>query len=112
LVGVVACALTEASGILDDDRFAPVLVDALRPMSGRLIAGVTSGAASLGPADRYLGILATLEHNWEEAEAAFQAALQLEERLPSPPFVARTQYWYARMLQRRDAPGDGEQAAH
>lgn len=41
-----------------------------------------------------------------DAEAHYQAALELEARVGSPPFLARTRYWYARTLL---AAGGGEE---
>ena len=42
--------------------------------------------------------------------AALTAALALEESVESPTFTARTRYWLAHALLRRDGPGDRERA--
>jgi hypothetical protein len=88
--------LAEASAVLDDaDRAAP-LYDLLEPHSGHLIvAGV--GVICVGAADRFLAMLeATMGR--PGAAQHFEAALTLEKRVDSPPFLAHTGFWYARYL--------------
>ena len=63
-----------------------------------------------GAADRYRGMLLGLLGRHDEAVAALAAALALEESVGSPTFTARTRYWLARALLRRDGPGDRERA--
>jgi tetratricopeptide (TPR) repeat protein len=73
------------------------LYDALRPYRAQaVIGGMADGC--MGAADRYLGMLATATGNFDDAEAHFQAALTLESGLSSPPLLARTRFWYGRML--------------
>jgi tetratricopeptide (TPR) repeat protein len=55
-------------------------------------------------------MLATCLDRFDEAERHYQAALEMEDRIASPPLLARTRYWYARMLLERQAPGDRERA--
>ena len=59
--------------------------------------------------DRYLGMLATVLGRWSEAEGHFETALRIEAGLRSPPFLARTRYWYARLLITRP-DGDARRA--
>ena len=40
----------------------------------------------------------------DQAERHFEAALALEKRLASPPNLARTRYWFARMLHGGEDP--------
>ena len=68
------------------------------------------GAHCPGAADRYLGQLAATLARWDEAEAHYSAAIEIETGLRSPPLLARTRYWYGRMLLERGRPDDGDQA--
>jgi hypothetical protein len=97
--------LAELIARLDDDARADRILQMLTPYAGSLIiAG--SIACCIGAADRGLGQLAAVLERWPEAESHFQAALALEERMQAPPLVARTRYWYADMLLRRDEDDD------
>jgi DNA-binding NarL/FixJ family response regulator len=51
-----------------------------------------------------------MEH-WEEAEQHFQDALAMNTHMGTRPWLAHTQYQYARMLQARSQPGDHKKAA-
>jgi class 3 adenylate cyclase/tetratricopeptide (TPR) repeat protein len=64
-----------------------------------------------GSASRYLGALATLLARWDDAEQHFDTALTMNRRMGARPWLAHTQYQYARMLLSRDQPGDSEKAA-
>jgi hypothetical protein len=63
-----------------------------------------------GSASLYLGILATAASRWGEADDHFDAAIRVHDRLGATPFLARTQYEYARMLIRRGQAGDRSRA--
>ncbi len=81
----------------------------LAPYAGTCpIAGAT--AACVGSMDRSLGQVAAVLERWDEAEAHFEAALEIELRLESPPLIARTRYWYADMLLARERKGDAARA--
>ena len=67
--------------------------------------------ASYGAIDRFLAMLSFTAGRFVEAETYFRAALELESGLPSPTAVARTQYWFARMLLARGGDADAEEAA-
>jgi hypothetical protein len=45
---------------------------------------------------------------WEDAEAHFEAALDLNARLTARPWLARTQHGYAQMLRARGRPADAK----
>lgn len=68
------------------------------------------GAHCPGAVDRYLGQLAASLGRWDEAEAHYTAAIELETGLRSPPLLARSEYWYGRMLLERGYPGDADLA--
>jgi class 3 adenylate cyclase len=79
----------------------------LAPFSEQFVAGGTivsgSAAAALGP------LAATLDR-YEEAEAHFACAVEIEERLGAPLFVARTQVGWARALIARGRAEDLDRA--
>jgi hypothetical protein len=73
-----------------------------------LIAG---GSLCCGSASRYLGTLATAMACWDEAEQHFEVGLAMNSAMGARPWLAHTQYQYARMLLTRDCSGDSEKAA-
>ncbi|MGH2547329.1 MAG: hypothetical protein ACRDHJ_10685, partial [Actinomycetota bacterium] len=101
--------LAEVAEALDDRERAPVLYELLAPYAG-LVALIAS-EVSLGPVFRPLGILATLMGEHEAAARHFQAGVAMCERMEARPWLARTQYHYARMLAGRGGDGDRERAA-
>ncbi len=98
--------LSEAAAVLEDRSAAARLAPLLLPYAGQLIGPIVCP----GPADRYLGILATTQRGWAEGEAYFEGAIALEARLGLPLLRARTCIWYARMLLARDGSGDRPRA--
>ena len=101
--------LAEMSCSLGDAMGAAHLYRALLPYEGRnLIVG--HKVTTYGPAGRYLGMLATAMQQWKAAEQHFTAAIAMNVRQGSKPWLAHTQYHYAEMLNSRDAPGDRSRA--
>jgi tetratricopeptide (TPR) repeat protein len=100
-------ALAELAVVLGEPEQVTRLHDLLVEQHGRMVTLATS-VGCLGAADRFLGMLTATLERWDEAEGYFEAALALEERMESPPLMARTRYWYARMLLSRNRPGDLE----
>jgi DNA-binding SARP family transcriptional activator/tetratricopeptide (TPR) repeat protein len=92
--------LSEVAATLRDPALVAPIYDRLRPLSGLVVA---SGqvAHCPGAVDRYLGQLAATLERWEEAEARYEIAVRVEESLCAPPLLARTRYWYGRMLVER-----------
>jgi hypothetical protein len=66
--------------------------------------------AVIGAADRFRGMLATVMRRFAEAQRHFEDAIEFETRLESPPLLARTRYWYARMLLQRADPASRARA--
>ena len=102
-------ALADACALLADADRAAMLYPRLRRYAGRVIA-VEPAFLVGGAVDRCLAVLAATMRRWADAEAHFDAALQLNERLRARPWVARTQQEYAAMLVARDESGDRERA--
>jgi len=100
--------LAEVCVALDDRTRASRLFELLLPWSGRNI-GV--GMECLGSSDRFLGLLASVEERWTEAERHFEKALLMNDRIGAilPREHARRDY--ADMLVGRDAPGDRAKAS-
>jgi class 3 adenylate cyclase/tetratricopeptide (TPR) repeat protein len=73
---------------------------------------ITAGIVTVcyGAASRYLGMLAATLGDVDKAEAHFQHALELNERMRARPWLAHTKAEYALLLRRRAGRGDGERA--
>jgi hypothetical protein len=82
----------------------------LRPYAGTAVVIRAPAAACVGPADQYLGHLATAIGDLALAEVHFEAALRLARRMRSAPFVAAAELELARVLRRRGR-GEDEQVA-
>jgi hypothetical protein len=59
-----------------------------------------------GPADRFLGILATVLRRWDSAARHFEAAIEMNRLQGSSPWLAHSQHEYAVMLLERSQQGD------
>lgn len=92
----------ELSARLDDRSLARQTLAALSPFAGVIVVAAEPCACAIGAVDRGLGQCATVLGHFDAAEVHFANALELEERVASPPLVARTKYWLAHMLRRRD----------
>jgi DNA-binding SARP family transcriptional activator len=79
----------EACADLQDRANAPALIDQLRPYAG-LVVSLGANPICLGSAAHYLARLAALIDNQEEAEAWFASAIDVHERIASPPMIAST----------------------
>jgi DNA-binding CsgD family transcriptional regulator len=101
--------LAESCCRLGDRARATVLYELLKPHGGK---GIVFGAhvASLGSADRVLGMLAATTERWESAQAHFEQALAFDAASGGHPWLAHTRHEYAAMLLERKQPGDAERA--
>jgi ATP/maltotriose-dependent transcriptional regulator MalT len=102
--------LAEVCAALGDVVRAPVLYRLLLPWQGRNIV-MASGTGCWGSSDRFLGLLATIERRWMDAERHFADALTMNERVGALASLAHTQCDFAGMLLTRGFPGDMENAA-
>jgi tetratricopeptide (TPR) repeat protein len=100
--------LAAACASIGDARRAALLYDRLLPYAGRNVA--VAPALCMGAVGRYLGLLASTMERWEDAQAHFEDALQLNTAMGAHPWLAFTQHDYATMLLRRDGRGDRERA--
>jgi tetratricopeptide (TPR) repeat protein len=97
-----------AEYLADADR-ARTLYELLSPYAAR--NACTADYISTGSVSRPLGVLASTLSRWHQAERHFEDALTANARMDARPWVARTQFDYARALRRRGAAGDSERAA-
>ena len=93
--------LAEAAGLVNDAVAAGALLERLAPWAALNVVDQCEGMR--GSAARYVGILAATAGRPEEAERAFEAALEMNERMGARPWLAHTQLDYARLLAGRDA---------
>jgi tetratricopeptide (TPR) repeat protein len=101
--------LTEICALLGDARRARIVYDRA-PSDDSEVIFLGPGIVCAGATARSLGLLATTMSRWDDAERHFEAAIDLESRMDAPPYLARTQFEYARMLLMRGTPGDRERA--
>jgi tetratricopeptide (TPR) repeat protein len=101
--------LAETSARVGDESAAATLARHLRPWAGLALL-IPDMVAVIGAADRFRGMLATVMRRFAEAQRHFEDAIEFETRLESPPLLARTRYWYARMLLQRADPASRARA--
>jgi tetratricopeptide (TPR) repeat protein len=99
--------LVEVCTSLGDIDRADVLYRLLSPYAG---FAVVAEVSCFGAASRYLGQLAATMGRSQEAESHFDQALAMNARMGAKPWLAHTQFQYARMLIARSAPTDVERA--
>jgi tetratricopeptide (TPR) repeat protein len=99
--------LAEVAAGLGDESGAGVLRRRLEPFAGML---VDNGVFTLGSIDRYLGLLAATGGDLDAADRYFAAAAGLHDGIGAPIWSSRTRLNWARMLRRRNSPGDRERA--
>jgi tetratricopeptide (TPR) repeat protein len=100
--------LSEVAVLLDDLPRARLLYTLLSPYAGRCV--VNFALLCQGSAARPLGLLATTLSQYDDAERHFEQALATNTRIRSPLWTAHTRHDWARMLVRRDGPGDAGRA--
>ena len=106
LVGITNAAMTCA--YLRDTSRASVLSGMLEPYADQMpVSGLGMPGGSVS---HYLGLLATTLERYDEAEGRFRAAAETHTRIGAPTWLARTELEWARLLLRRDRPGDRTQA--
>ncbi len=102
--------LADVTESLGDVPRADALYRLLSPYAGR--NALSNPDNCIGSVARSLGILAAMTRRGPEAIRHFEDALAMNARTNARPWLARTQYDYARFLLTRDAPDDRERASH
>jgi tetratricopeptide (TPR) repeat protein len=100
LLAMVSAELGEAAG-------AARLVDIITRYGGQV---ASHPMVWFGSFAHHLGLLSTTLERFADAEAHFRSAAAAHERLGAPTWLARPRLEWARMLLRRDDPGDTGQA--
>lgn len=100
--------LAEVCTALDDRARAGRLYGLLLPWSGRNI-GV--GIECQGSSDRFLGLLASVDERWPDAERHFGEALAMNDRIGAIVQREHTRRDYAEMLAKRGDPADRAKAS-
>jgi tetratricopeptide (TPR) repeat protein len=106
---VVLMLLSEICYYLGDKAQASRLYQLLLPFAERNLTSFH--IVSFGSAGTSLGKLATLLGRFDDAVRHFEYALLFNERTGARPWLADTQYEYARMLLRRNSGGDVSHAS-
>jgi DNA-binding winged helix-turn-helix (wHTH) protein/tetratricopeptide (TPR) repeat protein len=89
--------LAEACVFLRDIERAQILYEMLQPYAEHCVV-ISFGVSCLGSVSRPLGLLAGLTSRWKEAARHFRHAMEVHARMGARPWVALTQYDYARTL--------------
>src|SRR5207248_3113635 len=97
--------LADVCADLADRRRAKILYDRLPPSSSE---HATNGCVHYGSVSHHLGRLASTLGRIAEAKADFETALEHHRRLGARTWIARTQYYYAKMLLSLDDERDQE----
>ncbi|HEX2272662.1 MAG TPA: AAA family ATPase [Acidimicrobiales bacterium] len=103
-----AAVVADVSWIIGEAEWAGAAYECLLRWPERHL--LVGAGCSLGASSRYLGQLATLLGRPEEAEAHFEAAHRVHERLGAPGWLAHGRVDHARMLLARNAAGDAARA--
>jgi DNA-binding SARP family transcriptional activator/tetratricopeptide (TPR) repeat protein len=90
---------------------ASLIYEQMRPYAGTAVVIRAPAAACVGPADQYLGLLASAMGDLALAEVHFEAALRLAHRMHSEPFEAAAEVELARVLRQRGREGEEERVA-
>ena len=90
--------LVEACADLGDTARSELLHELLLPYAGRAVVVGPPPIACWGPVDHALGRACQAMGRLEEAERFYREALAMNERMGTRPWLARTQYEFARLL--------------
>ncbi len=96
--------LVDVCAYLRDAKRAEVLYAMLLPLRDRHLTARNN--AYLGPADRYLGVLAATMGLFDDAARHFEKSLEMSAAIGARPALAQTQYDFAKTLLARRGPGD------
>jgi len=103
------CYLADVCDYLRDAERAAMLYEMLLPFA-RLTVVLGNATVCLGATSRFLGQLAATMARWEDAEAHFEHALELNGRMAATPWMAHTRFQYARGMMRRGRRDDAQRA--
>jgi tetratricopeptide (TPR) repeat protein len=90
--------LSLAAAGLEDRRAAEMLYGLLLPYRAYCVRLTRIGIAGLGAVEHFLGLLSAARHSWAEAAKHFERAIEINQRIGAPAFVANSRYHYGRVL--------------
>jgi tetratricopeptide (TPR) repeat protein len=102
-----AALLATVSAELGQADVANRLVEIITPYGDQV---ASHPMVSFGSFAHHLGLLSATLERFSDAEAHFRSAAAAHERLGAPTWLARTRLEWARMVLRRNDPGDPDQA--
>lgn len=100
--------LSEVCSFLGDERRAASLYDVMLPYASHNAVG--GPRLFFGPVEHWLGALAATRGHLDEAVSRLEDAAERSRAMDGLPALAATEYELARVLVRRNRPGDGERA--
>jgi tetratricopeptide (TPR) repeat protein len=107
---VSLCLLAEVCSALEDAERAKALYEILLPERAHFaVIGFSTGF--FGSVEERLGLLALTLGDFDGAADHFEQALSAHQQIDAQPWIARTQYHYARMLLHRRYHGDVAKAS-
>ena len=80
---------------------AAKVYEALTPYKDQVVTTSAGMASIQGSVSRHLGLLAETLERWDDAASHYEAAIALEQRMGTPPYVACSEITYAELLLRR-----------
>lgn len=95
-------AITATS--LEDRAVAALVYELLAPHRAHCVRLTRIGIGSLGSVEHYLGLLAGTLGRWEDAASHLERAIERNQRLGAPAYVANARAEYARALAARGEP--------
>jgi DNA-binding SARP family transcriptional activator/tetratricopeptide (TPR) repeat protein len=100
--------LAETAALLANEEWAAQLYDLLAPYAS--LVAVAPHFFPIGAVSRYLGMLAAVLSNLDEAARRLEDAAATNAAIGARPWVAHAKADHARVLLTRQAPGDRERA--
>ena len=107
---IILVHFTEAAAALGAADHAQGLYDMMLPYPDRNAVATAGSAAVYGSFSRYLGLLAALLGNLDDAVRHHRAGIEMNRRQGALPYLAQGECELADVLLRRAAPGDRREA--
>jgi class 3 adenylate cyclase len=101
--------LTEICAVIEDRARAEELYALLLPYAGQNMV-VQPALICTGSVSRQLGMMAAVARRWDDAERHFEDALSFDAKMGARPWLAHSQYNYAKMLAARNSQNDQRRA--
>lgn len=103
--GTITALMATAAAWLNDSAVGEIVLPELDKFSGEII--ILPAVVILGAADTFRGQVLLALGRYDDAVAAIEAGIALEQQFAAPPMLARSQYWLGRAAR---AAGDETKA--